>query len=552
MPNRMFRQQQAQQTDADSGLSASLLAARYTAPLTVALLTAIGFAIRLANLHQGLFGDELSTAWIVHGRSLGRVVSLVYSDAEVTPPLSFVLAWASQHLGSSWEWLRLPSLIAGTATIPLVYGIGLRTAGRTAALLAAAICALSGVMILFSTEARNYSMLMACVAAATLSMLLALDTGRRWWWVAYAAASCLAMYSHYSAAFVLIAQLLWVLWTHAEARRYAILANLGAAAAYAPWIPGAIRDTKSVTIPIINALLPFTFSFVRRSVGEWAVGLPYTTVHQVPGTGFALAIGAGILLAGCAATARAWPGMRTGETLTARLRTVVSSRGFLLVLLAGSTLLGESLYSVLGGHILDSRNLNASWPGLAVSIGALISAAGPLLGTLSCLLVLSGFCATAVDSLKARWQRPNYPAVARYITQQARPGDAIVDASIVPVVPLTGLDAYLPQTHREFRLGLPEGQPPYTTSTRVPSATSLIFAAAQSSTRGRIFLIAGAIPGRGDLSAAIERLQQTSGAVQALRLLSQSHQAQRIRQFPGIQVLTVLTMTPRSGRRPPP
>ncbi|HZU60648.1 MAG TPA: glycosyltransferase family 39 protein, partial [Solirubrobacteraceae bacterium] len=259
-------------------------------PAALCLLTALGFAIRAANITQGLYGDELSTAWIVHGRGLGRVISLVYSDAEVTPPLSFVLAWISLKIGSSWAWLRLPSLLAGTATIPIVYGIGARTSGRTAGLTAAAITALSAVMIMFSTEARNYAVMMAAVAGSTLSMLLALDTGRVRWWVLYAFCSCVAMYSHYTAAFVLIVQAVWLLWRHPQARRAVILANLGAAAVYAPWIPGWIKDTHSVTIPIINVLAPFNFGAVRTAVAHWAIGYPYLGIHQSPGVTFAVLI----------------------------------------------------------------------------------------------------------------------------------------------------------------------------------------------------------------------------------------------------------------------
>ena len=43
--------------------------------------------------------------------------------------------------------LRAPSFLAGVAAIPLVYLLGARTVGRAAALVAAAITALSPFMI---------------------------------------------------------------------------------------------------------------------------------------------------------------------------------------------------------------------------------------------------------------------------------------------------------------------------------------------------------------------------------------------------------------------
>lgn len=54
------------------------------------------------------------------------MLSSIRSDDEITPPLYFIFAWLSMKLGSDPEWVRLPSLLAGTAVIPLVYLVGAR------------------------------------------------------------------------------------------------------------------------------------------------------------------------------------------------------------------------------------------------------------------------------------------------------------------------------------------------------------------------------------------------------------------------------------------
>ena len=514
-------------------------------------MTALGFAIRAVNITQGLYGDELSTAWIVHGRGLGRVISLVYSDAEVTPPLSFVLAWISLKIGSSWAWLRVPSLLAGTATIPIVYGIGARTSGRTAGLIAAAVTALSAVMIIFSTEARNYAVMMAAVAFSTLSMLLALDTGKVRWWVLYGLSSCVAMYSHYSAAFVLIAQAIWLLWRQPQARRAVILANLGAAALYAPWIPGWIKDTHSVTIPIINALVPFTPGYVRTSVEQWAFGYPYLEIHQAPGVTFAALAGVGVLVALGGLGARAvMLARRAPGSARALPRGLLSERAVLILVLAASTFVGELIYSAFGTHVLDSRDLNASWPALAVSIGILVAAAGPVLGALSCALILSGYGAAAADTLQSQYARPNYPAVARFISSHARRGDVVLDESnIAPVVPLTPLDAYLPQTHREFTLGLPQGPPPYTPFSKVVPPALEIERAVRALGRGRMFIVTGSLPANVTLTRQQRVLTAKLGPPGVLFLLRGRYAVQQSRRFPGIEDLTVWLIGPRPSTR---
>lgn len=100
---------------------------------TVAVMMVAGAALRLVVARQSLFADELSTYWIVTTHGLGGVMSLLYGTypgiphAEITPPLFFVASWLTSQAGHSPELVRLPSLLAGIATIPVVYLVGLRT-----------------------------------------------------------------------------------------------------------------------------------------------------------------------------------------------------------------------------------------------------------------------------------------------------------------------------------------------------------------------------------------------------------------------------------------
>ena len=115
-------------------------------------------------------------------------------------------------------------------------------------------------------------------------MLLAVQTGRRRWWVLYAAATCLCMYAHYTTAFVLGAQLLWLLWAHPEARKMALIANAGAAVAFLPWVPSLLEDLRSPTIEILDQLQGDGFDVKREAVEAWAFGYPFNLTSDVPGT----------------------------------------------------------------------------------------------------------------------------------------------------------------------------------------------------------------------------------------------------------------------------
>ena len=112
---------------------------RLLAPLLVVALTVVGAVVRLLVLHDSLFADELSTYWVVSGRSFGGVISTVHTDAEITPPLFFALSWlTTQNRLHRRRCCACPPTLAGVATIPLVYLIGARTVGRWAAAVGAA------------------------------------------------------------------------------------------------------------------------------------------------------------------------------------------------------------------------------------------------------------------------------------------------------------------------------------------------------------------------------------------------------------------------------
>ena len=224
---------------------------------------------------QPLFGDELSTHWVVSAHGFFEVVSVVHADWEITPPLYFLLAWLTTIPDVSAELLRLPSLVAGIAVIPLVYLLGTRTVGRPAALVASALTALSPFMIFYSAEARSYQLMIVLLAA--LDDRAAGGRARR--------ASALVdrirrlfVRGHVRAlhrGLRLAAQFLWVLWAVPRARKAALLANFGALVAYLPWLSGIRNDLSSPTTEILSALSPFTFRAVRMSLQHWSIGHPF-------------------------------------------------------------------------------------------------------------------------------------------------------------------------------------------------------------------------------------------------------------------------------------
>ncbi len=452
--------------------------------LAVAALTALGIGLRLLVGHQSLFADELSTHYVVTGRGLGDALSIVHTDAEITPPLYFALTWLTTRLGDSAELLRAPSLLAGAAAIPLVWTLGLRTVGSRAALVATALTALSPFMIFYSAEARGYELMVVLVLLSTLTMLAAVDSGRTRWWVLYAACTCAAVYTHYTSVFALAGQLLWLLWAHPEARRAALLANAGSVVAFLPWLGGLKGDLESTTTDILSALQPFTFGYVRTSLMHWAIGYPYATptsrIRDLPGVPALLLVALGLVLASAGH-------VRAG--LRRRLR--VDRRAVLVVVLAVSVPVGEAIASAIGSNLLGTRNLAASWPAFALCVAAFLAGAGRRLAAAASALVIAAFAIGAAKLLGDDYRRPDFRAVAGFVDRSAAAGDIVVDgANLSPAGIPTPLDATTTRPHRRFYLNVGRVQyDPFKILTAAPPPGETARAAAAAAAGRRLFVV---------------------------------------------------------------
>jgi hypothetical protein len=481
--------------------------------LVVGVATVVGVALRLVVAGQSVFADELSTYWIVSTNGLGGVVSTVHSDAEITPPLFFVASWLTTRVELTPELLRAPSLVAGAATIPLTYLLGLRTVGRAAGLVGAALTALSPFMIFYSAEARGYALMVALVLLSTLALLAGVDDRRGRWWVVYGACSGAAVYTHYTAVFVLGAQLVWLLWAHPAARKAALLANAAAVVAFLPWLSGLLADFDSPTTDILSEISPFDLRSARISLQHWLVGYPFvfssTGLRELPGTAALglLGVGVTLALAGLAARVRAQP--RSWPALVER-------RFLLIIALALSTPVGEALVSAISTNLFGTRNLAASWPAFALCLAALLVAAGPRLRFAAAALAVASFAIGAAKLLDPQFQRPDYEAAAASIDTEAVSGDVVVDGTSVTPGPYSGLDVAFDRFHRVFRVGIPQQRDhPFRIGDPVFPVDQVTRDAAAAAAGGRIFIASSDTPFAPTVPAQLPRAEQVVAALPA-------------------------------------
>jgi hypothetical protein len=380
----------------------------------------VGLALRLPSFSDSLFGDELSTNFVVNGFGAGSVIHIVTGEQEGTPPLFFLLTWLTKGFDGV-EGLRVISLLAGLATIPLTYLFGERTVGQPAAVVGSLLIALSPFQIFYGTEARAYALATFLCLLAAFALLVAIESGRVRWWVVYGLSVAAAAYTHYTTVFVLLGLLLWALIARPGSRRPALLANLGAALLYVPWIPELLDDRHEPAAHQIELVHPMTIHNVEVDLLHWSIGHPFIRIAEVPG-GAAVWLMAAGALAGAIGLLVRWV-RREG-----RLRWPIAGGLALVLVFAAAAPVGAALQDLSGPTVFAPRNIITSTPGLALAAGVLLTAAGGLWRVAAAGLVIAGFAIGGVKMLDTGNQRPDYAGAVDYIDQQGPPTAPIVDA----------------------------------------------------------------------------------------------------------------------------
>jgi mannosyltransferase len=130
------------------------------------MVIAVGLAIRLFRLDfQSLWLDEVLTV-----QNSAFPLSRIVFDPEVDrnfPPLHTMLVHGFLRLlGRSEIAVRLPSVLAGTISIPLVFGVARFWLGPAVGLLTAGLLAISPLHVWYSQEARPYALFIALALAS--------------------------------------------------------------------------------------------------------------------------------------------------------------------------------------------------------------------------------------------------------------------------------------------------------------------------------------------------------------------------------------------------
>ncbi|MBL8729430.1 MAG: glycosyltransferase family 39 protein [Planctomycetes bacterium] len=235
------------------GLDPSTAARRDTRWL-LALLVVIGLVLRLPLMGRSVWFDEACMS----NQRLGtwaQLLATLYVD--IHPPLyvTFMHCWNNVFGDGEWS-MRIPPLVAGLTSIPLLFWAGQRMVGRRAALWAAMLLTVSPVHVWYSAEARLYAPMLAStlLAVGTCERLIDPTRPRQTglWWLHAGNLAVMLTLHYYLAVYVVLL------------------------AAVAPLLHGFTGAVRRLMIwHGVGILLLGAFVLAKRALGEFATDQGY-------------------------------------------------------------------------------------------------------------------------------------------------------------------------------------------------------------------------------------------------------------------------------------
>lgn len=165
---------------------------------TAVLLTLLGFLARLWTA-SGTFLNPDEALHFRLANQLSLALAYKWSLTAAHPPLFILLLYFWRALGTSELWLRLPSVLTGTAFCWMFYKWLAKAAGGVAGLIGLLLVALLPPIVTVAAEVRQYALLLAFLISALyfLDDAFAKNSASRM--AAFSLCLYLAMLFHYSA-----------------------------------------------------------------------------------------------------------------------------------------------------------------------------------------------------------------------------------------------------------------------------------------------------------------------------------------------------------------
>jgi 4-amino-4-deoxy-L-arabinose transferase-like glycosyltransferase len=388
-------------------------------------IVALALVLRVANSWiTSLHLDDFHTLYHVRAPDLAEFFHRLKQDNH--PPLSFLVVRLVRTLFGEDEFvLRIPAILYGVATVPVVWQIARRLPSRAARATAALFVGCSSLNLELSSDLRMYSLLTLALAGFLGAALDLLEQKRGF-------ARCVlwtvvGLHTHYHfvhALAVIAGACVLVAWLHDELRQglWRMLGALGVAAVLSlPWFALGFPAQLAHDLPPGGSEVSF------GRLAEGLVHLVYLNL-RLGGTGLRVVfLGAGAILLGLALLA--------ATQLVVKERRGAAS-GTWLVILATAVLLPA--WSALASWLMPRAGFEWRYIAGAVAPLALLTARGaywpgPFARVRRIAVGAAIVAALVLCVINVRDPgRENNRDAVRAIVTRAAPGDAVVAAEWQP------------------------------------------------------------------------------------------------------------------------
>lgn len=172
----------------------------------VIVLTMLALLLRVLALgRKGLWQDEVFS--VLFARPSNAEFWHILKTAEINMALYYLALREWMKYFTSDGGVRMLSVIPGALTIPAIYALGARLYSRRVGVWAAGLLTVNACAVVYSQEARGYSLLVLFVALSCYAFLRIVEFGSASNVFLYMLFSIGAFYCHFYAVFVFLAQL---------------------------------------------------------------------------------------------------------------------------------------------------------------------------------------------------------------------------------------------------------------------------------------------------------------------------------------------------------
>ncbi len=190
---------------------AGVLLGQRTQWLLVIGLTGLAFLMRRKGLAtQSLWFDEADLVSRA-SQDLPTILKGFVKAGENGPLYTLFMHFWQQFAGTGEAAVRAPSMLAGTAAVPLMFLVGRKLGGAALGLLGAFLLTISPYHLWYSQDAKMYPLALCFTLASVYLFLRGLESTHKGWWFAYVIITTLGLYIHLMTVLIIAVEIVYFL-----------------------------------------------------------------------------------------------------------------------------------------------------------------------------------------------------------------------------------------------------------------------------------------------------------------------------------------------------